>query len=187
MSLQISPESSSQSFCSSTKTVTKQLCLNWSVGSLYTQIIDNAQNKVKPPTPLLLKSHSHRHYSTPKKKKKRNVPSIHQRNDLKEDHVQLRAIRMHMKLAPVFIVFCTTLTILLLLAAILWNSYNICLCRTTEFIQRINNKTMATFHSATRLSAQCNSLLSLSKHSSRTEWSSYKSHSWASYSMYVWV
>lgn len=38
------------------------------------------------------------------------------------------------------------------------NSYNICLCQTTEFIQCINNETMATFHSATRLWAQWNTV-----------------------------
>lgn len=50
------------------------------------------------------------------------------------------------------------------------NSYNICLCWTTEFIQCINNKIMATFHSATRLSGQCDAVLSVLKHSSRPEW-----------------
>lgn len=53
------------------------------------------------------------------------------------------------------------------------NTYNICLCGTTECIQWINNKTMATFHSATRLSAQWNALLWLSKHSPCTEWTSH--------------
>lgn len=53
------------------------------------------------------------------------------------------------------------------------DSYNICLCRTTEFIQCINNNTMGTFHSATRLSAQWNAVLGLSKHSSLSEWARY--------------
>lgn len=65
------------------------------------------------------------------------------------------------------------------------NTYNICLCETTECIQWINNKTMATFHPATRLSAQWNALLWLSKHSPCTEWTSHKTSSWAPYSMWV--
>lgn len=39
------------------------------------------------------------------------------------------------------------------------NTYNICLCGTTVFIQWINNKTMAAFHSTARLLAQWNALL----------------------------
>lgn len=45
------------------------------------------------------------------------------------------------------------------------NTYNICLCWTTEFIQPLNNKTMGTFHSAERLSAQWEAVLSGSKRS----------------------
>lgn len=145
-----------QSFCNSVQALTRQLCLIWSVGSLYTQIIDMEQNKVKPPTPLLLKSHLHRPYSIPKC----NFLFIHWRKLIIFSCV---AIWMHMPCwldlvqSPPY--GCHSL-----------NSYNICLCWTTEFIQHINNKTMATFHSATRLSAQWNVVLKLSKHSSRPEW-----------------
>ncbi len=133
------------------------------------------KNKVRPPTPLLLESHWQRPYSTPKC----NFVLIHQKKWPERrsfccccccccgpfeciwnfllcslDLVQLRQ-------SPPY--GCHSL-----------NSYNICLCQTTEFIQRINNKTMATFHFATRLSAQWHALLRLSKHSPRTEWTSYK-------------
>lgn len=68
------------------------------------------------------------------------------------------------------------------------NSYNICLCQTTEFIQCINNETMATFHSATRLWAQWNTVKAFKAFF--VCWmnrASYKTRSWDSYSTCVWV
>lgn len=121
--------------------------LNW---SLYTRIIDAAQNKVKRPTRLPLASHLQWPYSTPES----NVVIMQQRWAPQRIFFFLAAIWMHVKPTAMFTGCATKLTI-----SSLWlNSYNICLCQTIEFIQCINNETMATFHSATRLWAQWNSV-----------------------------
>lgn len=134
---------------------------------LYCQILDMAPSKVRPPTTLLLTSHQQQLHSAPK----RHFLSSHQRKDLKRGWTSLLSPLDSVKSPPYG---CHSL-----------NSYNICLCETTECIQWINNKTMATFHPATRLSAQWNALLWLSKHSPCTEWTSHKTSSWAPYSMWV--
>lgn len=153
-----------QSFCNSTRPLTGQLCSIWSVWGPFT-LRSLTWHKTRSDLP----HPSHCCHTRNDLIELRNTTFcfIQQRNDVKEDHFLLSAYETRSCVrwtwynswqSPPY--GCHSL-----------NSYNICLCQTTEFIQCINNKTMATFHPATRLSAQCDAVWRLSKHSTEcTDW-----------------